>query len=572
MKHACSRLAALLVLMSTAAAAPQVVTGRASETAGGVGGNAISRNARISADGTSVVFYGDASNLVPGDTNGVRDVFHKDLASGSIVRVSVGSGGAPQGNGPSQNPDVNQAGDVVVFESFSSNLVPGDTNFQGDVFWHRVPSATTVLLSISSASVQGNGYSAYPSCDDSGNLVAFDSDATNLVTGDTNGLKDVYLRDRVAGLTERISLTALGVEPNGDCWQPAVSPDGRWVAFNSDATNLVPGDTNGVGDVFLKNRLTGALTRVSVGTGGVQGNGQSRDVSLSFDALEISFGSESNNWVAGTTSLFDVYVHERLAGTTALASRHSNGTPGNNACFQSGIARNGRWVAFASYASNLVQTDTNGTSDVFLHDRTTGSTVRVSTGPGGVEANGFCGSLGSLSDDGTRVAYESDATNLIVGDVNGQRDVFHGTRCGTPPSAYCAGKPNSAGCTPTITAVGTPSATAPTPFLVQSRLVLNQKNGLLFYGLAPAALPFAGGIKCVQPPTKRTPVLSSGGNPAPPDDCSGLLTYDFNLRIQSGLDPDLVPGTTVYAQFFYRDPPSSFNSGLTPAACFSITP
>jgi Tol biopolymer transport system component len=559
-------------LLCPALPAPgQTAVARASESSLGVEGNATSRNGRISGNGAFVVFYGGSTNLVPGDTNGVDDVFRKDTTSGALVRVSVPSGGAGQGNGPSSNCDLSEAGDAVVFESYATNLVPGDANFSGDVFWHHAASQTTTVVSLANGgSVQGNGHSAFPSCDDTGNLIAFESVATNLAGADTNGVKDIYLRDRTTGTTERISLTQGGVEPDGECRLAAVSPDGLWVAFDSAATNLVPGDTNGVTDVFLKDRKTGVITRVSVGTGGVQGNRQSRYPALSYDAAVIAFASESTNWIPGTTPFFDVYVHDRATGATTLVSRHSSGAPSNSTSVDPDISRSGRWVVFYSYATNLVQADTNGFADVFLNDTLTGATTRLSMAPGGVEANGFSGPP-ALSDDGIRAAFESDASNLIAADLNGQRDVFYVDACGAPPSVYCTGKLNSAGCVPVLSTAGTPSAGSPAPFDLIASLVVNNKNGLLFYGLAPASAPFSGGIKCVQAPTKRTPLQGSNGS-APPDDCTGVFTYDFNQRIQSGVDPDLVAGTTVYAQYYYRDPASSFNTGLTPAACFTIQP
>lgn len=552
-------------------ASGQTAVARASETQLGVGGNATSRNCRISGNGAFVVFYGGSTNLVPGDTNGVDDVFRKDTSTGALVRVSVPSGGAPQGNAPSSNCDASEAGDAVVFESYATNLVAGDANFSGDVFWHHVASQTTTVVSLANGgSVQGNGHSAFPSCDDTGNLIAFESAATNLAGADTNGVRDIYLRDRTTGTTERISLTKGGVEPDGECGLPAVSPDGQWVAFHSDAANLVPGDTNGVTDVFLKDRKTGVITRVSVGTGGVQGNDQSRYPALSFDAKVIAFSSESDNWIPGTIPFFNVYAHDRATGVTALVSRHSSGAPANSTSLQGDISRFGRWVAFWSYATNLVQADTNGFADVFLNDTATGATTRLSMAPGGVEANGFSAGP-ALSGDGARTAFESDATNLVAADLNGQLDVFYADVCGDPPTIYCTGKLNSAGCAPLLSTAGTPSASSPSAFDVIATLVVNNKSGFLFYGLAPSATPFSGGIKCVQAPSKRTPLQHSNGNP-PPDDCTGVFVYDFNQRIQSGVDPDLVPGTTVYAQYYYRDQASSFNVGLTPAACFTIQP
>lgn len=145
------------------------------------------------------------------------------------------------------------------------------------------------------------------------------------------------------------------------------------------------------------------------------------------------------------------------------------------------------------------------------------------------------------------------------------------TPCDGAVQAYCTAKLNSAGCVPSVIGVGSPSATAPVPFRIKARDVINNKAGLLFYGLAADATPYLGGLRCVQPPVRRTQLQNSDGNP-PPNDCSGMLSFDFNEHIRSGTDASLIPGAQVFAQFWYRDPQSSHASGLTDALRFSICP
>jgi hypothetical protein len=142
---------------------------------------------------------------------------------------------------------------------------------------------------------------------------------------------------------------------------------------------------------------------------------------------------------------------------------------------------------------------------------------------------------------------------------------------GSGPAAYCAAKVNSKGCTPAITSTGSASVSSPGPFTIDCAGVVNNKSGILFYGFTPAAIPFQGGTKCVGAPTRRTPVQSSGGNP-PPNDCSGVFSFDFNARIQSGVDPALVAGQDTYAQYWYRDPQSASTTGLSDALAFTIDP
>ena len=139
-----------------------------------------------------------------------------------------------------------------------------------------------------------------------------------------------------------------------------------------------------------------------------------------------------------------------------------------------------------------------------------------------------------------------------------------------PPGTYCTAKVNSQGCTPLIGSSGTPSASDPTPFDVTASMVINNKNGILFYGLnGPNNLPFQGGWLCVQPPLKRTPIQNSGGNP-PPDDCSGTYTFDFNAWLQGGSDPGVGPGVQVHGQYWQRDPQSPSTTGLTDAIAFAV--
>jgi len=197
-----------------------------------------------------VVFESDASNLVPGDTNGRYDIFLRDRQTDTTTRLSVSSAGT-QGNDSSLAPSISADGRYVVFESDASNLVPGDTNGRYDIFLRDRQTGTTTRLNVSSTGTQGNGVSGRPSISADGRYVAFNSDASNLVPGDTNGRNDIFLRDRQTGTTTRLSVSSTGVQGDGHSYDPFISADGRYVAFNSHATTLVPGDTNGKQDIFL---------------------------------------------------------------------------------------------------------------------------------------------------------------------------------------------------------------------------------------------------------------------------------------------------------------------------------
>jgi len=294
----------------------------------------------------------------------------------------------------------------------------------------------TIRVSVDSASVQGDGASheAAPSAD--GRYVAFQSAASNLVPDDTNGRDDIFIRDLQTGTTQRVSVSSGGVEGNSDSLHPAVSDDGRYVAFDSNASNLVSGDTNGWVDAFVRDRQTNSTERVSVSSAEVQANNTSWYPAVSGDGRYVAFQSFASNLVSGdTNNVEDVFVRDRQAGTTTRVSRATSGTQGNNA---SGgwlsISGDGRYVAFTSDATNLVAGDTNGYGDIFVRDRDTDgdgtfdesgavSTTRVSVDSAGAQSNGES-YYAAISADGRFVAFGSPATNLVAGDTNGYSDVF----------------------------------------------------------------------------------------------------------------------------------------------------
>jgi Tol biopolymer transport system component len=232
-------------------------------------------NAQFSADGRYVVFESDASNLVAGDSNNANwDIFVKDLQSGAIQRVSTDAAGV-QGNDSSCNAQFSADGRTVVFESYASNLVNGDSNGANDVFVKDLQSGAIQRVSTDAAGAQGNGgsYNAQFSAD--GRYVVFESGASNLVAGDSNGMRDVFVKDLQSGAIQRVSTDAAGVQGNGAATSAQFSADGRYVVFESDASNLVAGDSNGTIDIFVKDLQSGAIQRVSTDAAGVQGNSHS---------------------------------------------------------------------------------------------------------------------------------------------------------------------------------------------------------------------------------------------------------------------------------------------------------
>ena len=233
-----------------------------------------------------------------------------------------------------------------------------------------VQAGGTVRVAVDSAGAQGNSGSFVPSLSATGRWVAFASGATNLVAGDTNAATDIFVHDRKTGETVRVSVDSAGIEGNGDSSGPSISATGRWVAFQSFATNLVAGDTNEASDVFVHDRRTGQTVRVSMDSAGVQGNDTSSDPSISANGRWVAFQSFATNLVAGDTNGDrDIFVHDLTTGETVRVSVNSAGIQGNSESFFASLSAKGRVVAFTSDASNLVAEDTNGDSDVFVHYR-----------------------------------------------------------------------------------------------------------------------------------------------------------------------------------------------------------
>jgi Tol biopolymer transport system component len=430
-------------------------TTRVSVASDGTQGNDGSFDTSISADGRYVAFSSDASNLVPGDTNGVEDVFVHDHQTGQTSRVSVASDGT-QGNDGSSGSSISGDGRYVTFFSWANNLVPGDTNGVGDVFVHDRQTGQTSRVSVASDGTQGNEVSYIESISADGRYVTFYSAANNLVPGDTNGVGDVFVHDRQTGQTSRVSVASDGTQGNDVSSGSSISADGRYVAFSSEASNLVPDDTNGATDIFVHDRQTGQTSRVSVASDGTQGNLHSIWPSISADGRYVAFRSQASNLVPGdinicghpytTGSCPDVFVHDRQTGQTSRVSVASDGTEGNDASSAPSISADGRYVAFDSAASNLVPGDTNGAWDIFVHDRQTGQTSRVSVASDGTQGNGHSNDAKSISADGRYVTYISIASNLVPGDTNDAADIFVHDRLPPLPSLasnYPDGQPGS---------------------------------------------------------------------------------------------------------------------------------
>jgi len=271
--------------------------------------------------------------------------------------------------------------------------------------------------------VEADGHSNLPAISADGMAVAFVSYASNLVPGDGNSRRDIFVWDKSSDTISRVSLSTSGVQSGYESLNPAISGDGRFVGFDSRAPNFVVGDTNASSDVFLRDRLTNVTTRISVSASGVQGEAGSTNPSISGDGRYIAFESDANNLVSGDLGSHDIFVKDRVTGTVRLISLTWDGKPANFRCEKPNISNDGRFVAFISSATNLVPIDTNNKQDVFLVDTLLNTITRVSVAGDGSEAND--NSIGvSLSSDGSRIAFVSYANNLVPDDTNACADAF----------------------------------------------------------------------------------------------------------------------------------------------------
>ena len=378
--------------------------------------------AAISGDGRFAGFFCRAPNIVPGDTNGASDAFLRDRTAGTTERVSLADSGA-ESNDDSFDMSISGDGGLVAFWSYATNLVQGDSGFHADVFVRDRALARTERVSVSASGLAGNDDSFKGFLTPDGRFVVFLSYASNLVPGDTNHCLDVFVRDRTTGAIERVDVSSTGAEGNDDTFQASISADGRFVAFSTWATNFARNDAQ---DVFLRDRLLGTTEVVSRSSGGTHGNDASMITALSADGRYVAFASSASNLVAGdTNSAWDVFVRDRTLGTTERVSVSTSGVEANASSGPDlAISADGRYVAFASAASNLVDGKTIADPQVYVRDRLAGTTQCASVSTGGAPGSFRGGDGLGISADGRFVAFASQARNLVAGDSNGVEDVF----------------------------------------------------------------------------------------------------------------------------------------------------
>ena len=414
--------------MVVAAAAVSSVVPAAGAVEGEPQPDGVSYAPAVSADGRWVAFVSEASNLLGGDpttdTNGLADIFLVDTQTSTIRLVS--SAGAPA-DGNSFDVDISADGRYVVFQTFATNLVPGDANGpDGDIVLFDAQAGSLTLVSRRGlAGVQGDDESFAPTISADGTKVAFGSRATNLVGNDTNGKADIFVRDVVTGVTSRVSTDSSGRQANNTSFDATIAPGGGFVALSSLASNLVSGDTNGARDIFLKNLSTGKATRVSVTNGDRQATSSSGLEDISANGRWVVFNSSASNLVKGDdNNKGDVFVRDRIDGTTLRVSRRG-AIDGNGDSFGAAISDDGSFIVFVSRATNLeAGDDENGvTLDLFEYRAATKTVVRVSSDATGGQTDGASYEA-VIAGDGSVVAFASLATDIVAGDLDGVDDVF----------------------------------------------------------------------------------------------------------------------------------------------------
>ena len=382
-------------------------------------------------DGNLIVFSSHASNLIPGDTNGVSDIFLRNLSTNQTERISTGINNS-QANNNSGYPSITPDGRYIVFQSYASNLVPGDTQmcyyWSGalncpDIFVYDRVNKTTSLVSKSSSGQQSNADNEFPQISNDGRYIAFESTANNLVENDTNKSYDVFVHDLSTKQTKRVSIASDGTQANDQSHLSSISNDGSLIAFGSLATNMVVNDTNNVRDVFVRDQINETTVRVNVADDGSQADSTQYITwgVMSSNGRFIFFVTDANN-ITGKYSKSCLFVRDLEAKITTLlnitcAAPSSPFTPLQ-------ISSDGQSVLFRSTLNGTDPQDNNSKDDVYLYNRITDKLTWVSKSFDNLQGNNYS-LYGSMSENGQHVVFSSLASNLVQNDLNGSEDVFY---------------------------------------------------------------------------------------------------------------------------------------------------
>lgn len=427
--HSSFAILVAAVVLSTAAvaqqAAPSLLQARGLPIVTGISPNGDILYPPLSYDGRYIAFHSTASNLVPKDNGNVSDIFVVDRRDKLIQRVSVNAAGQG-GNNTSTYPTIAGEGRYVAFTSEASNLVPGDENGASDVFIADVVTGQLTLASkgLGGKPAAGKSYSYFPSISADGRYAVFSSNAADIVQGDTNGTWDVFVFDRQTGQTRLVSKSTSGQQGNGPSMHGVISGNGRYVAFHSRATNLVSDDTNNTSDIFLHNLQTGETTLISRAPDGTVGNARSERPSISYDGLVVSFSSDASNLVPNdTNNAEDVFVYHHRDKQLRRASVLTGGGQMTMEPIQmdrkSVVSPDGMIVAFRSDGPPMTPGGARSV-DIYVHNMASGATDRVSSWPDGSAIAGDS-EHHALSYDGSIVSFSVHVTRSAPAQFNAAR-------------------------------------------------------------------------------------------------------------------------------------------------------
>ncbi|MBU1138739.1 MAG: hypothetical protein KKA76_07175 [Proteobacteria bacterium] len=407
------------------------------DTSGGApDGN--SRNPGVSADGRYVVFQSSATDLVSDDTNGFDDIFVYDTGADTMTRVSLGydggGSGDPQLTGGSDYPAISGDGKYVTFSTHADDVI-NYSNYQ-QIFVHNMEGTynNQVLVSKNTSNGEANNNSYQSVLSYNGKYIAFESDATDLTAlpgpVDGGGNRDIFVREMESGTTYLVSRNTSGEYANGFSSNPSISNDGTLIAFQSSAYDLVAGDVDdGFSDVFVLDGPHNTMELISKAYGGGTSDGYSSYPHISGNGRYVAFQSVATNLVENDTNGgFDIFLHDRETGVTEIVSVDQDGNQvtdhGTNG-YAGGISADGRYVTFSTPSASLVDADTNGVADIFLRDMKEKKTVRVSIGNGGEEPDQYVyAQYMDVTDNGLTAVFSTWATNLGGIPTDSKQNVF----------------------------------------------------------------------------------------------------------------------------------------------------
>ncbi|MGB1251015.1 MAG: hypothetical protein ACPG8W_10405 [Candidatus Promineifilaceae bacterium] len=344
-------------------------TVRVSNDLDGNQGNNKSGEPQLSSDGSLVHFTSFAGDLIPDDTNEnwpfyISDGFLWSRLNGSMRRVTTKQGGAQiPVSSTSYMPPI---GTMSYFQTHAPEVVPGIYPDNVEVYRYDFATQNVTHVPIAPNNGRMNNAMVNLHSDNSGRLLVFTSWSTNLIPGDYNDVEDIFIHDTQTGITKLVSRTPTGQYGDSDSGAPMISPNGTHIVFRSRASNLVSGDTNGVNDVFMYDVATELVTRVSVSANGAQGNLGSKDPAVCNDGEYISFGSDATNIVAGdTNNTRDIFIRHIETGWTEVLTRRADGVWHDNKGHKSRFIDDCSGIMFASDSDILMAEDNNGVRDLF---------------------------------------------------------------------------------------------------------------------------------------------------------------------------------------------------------------